>query len=54
MSANAYDSIADYYVVQKEYDKALLNLSKAYEISSDDYFNQRMDELKEIQEDVKE
>jgi len=44
-SANAYDSLADYYVSQKDYKQALINVTKAYEISGDAYHKKRMEEF---------
>ncbi|MEZ4782197.1 MAG: alpha/beta hydrolase-fold protein [Flavobacteriaceae bacterium] len=37
-SANAYDSMADFYASQKNYAKALKYVSKAFDISGDNYF----------------
>jgi len=45
-SANAYDSMADYYISQNENDNALKFVTKAYELSGSDYHKKRMDELK--------
>jgi hypothetical protein len=45
-SANAYDSMVDYYERNKEYDKALKFATKAYEISNSDYYKERMEALK--------
>jgi len=44
--ANSYDSLADYYERQKEYDKAFENVTKAYELSGSDYHKKRMEDLK--------
>jgi Tfp pilus assembly protein PilF len=46
-SANAYDSMAEYYESQNDNDNALKFVSKAYEISGDDYFKKRIETLKE-------
>ncbi|NHN24060.1 esterase [Flavobacterium jejuense] len=45
-SANAYDSMADYYERNKEYKKALKLATKAYEINATDYYKQRIETLK--------
>jgi len=45
-SANAYDSMAEYYEGQNDLDKALEFASKAFEISGDDYYKERMEALK--------
>jgi len=44
-SANAYDSLADYYVSQKDFKNALINVTKAYELSGDAYHKKRMEEF---------
>ncbi len=44
--ANAYDSLADYYEAQNDTENALINVTKAYELSGSDYHKKRMDELK--------
>ncbi len=44
-SANAYDSIADYYLAQKDSAKALEYLRKAYELSGAEYHRQRIEEM---------
>uniref|UniRef100_UPI004049AC46 alpha/beta hydrolase-fold protein n=1 Tax=Flavobacterium sp. TaxID=239 RepID=UPI004049AC46 len=46
-SANAYDSMADYYERRNDFKNALLFVTKAYEISSSEHYKQRMDALKE-------
>ena len=46
-SANVYDALADFYVTQKDYANALLQVTKAFEISGDAYHQARMAELKE-------
>tara|TARA_R110002020_G_scaffold419518_2_gene628709 strand:+ start:546 stop:1787 length:1242 start_codon:yes stop_codon:yes gene_type:complete len=45
-SANAYDSIADYYANQKDYDNALKSVTKAYELSGTEYHKERIKEFK--------
>jgi hypothetical protein len=45
-SANAYDSMAEFYERKNEKDKALIYLSKAYEISSEESFKERIEVLK--------
>lgn len=46
-SANAYDSMADYYEAQNNYTNAIKYVTKAFELSGDDYHKKRMEELKE-------
>jgi predicted alpha/beta superfamily hydrolase len=46
-SANAYDSMADYYERTDDYKNALKFVTKAYEIDANDYYKQRIEELKE-------
>lgn len=45
-SANAFDSLADYYVSQNDYNKALKHVSKAFELSGSDYHQKRIEEFK--------
>jgi len=45
-SPNAYDSMADYYESQDDHTNALKYLSKAYEISGDEYYKNRMEKIK--------
>lgn len=45
-SANAYDSLADYYVAQGDYENALINETRAFEISGSDYHRERIEEFK--------
>lgn len=45
-SANAYDSMADFYERNKEYKSALKYVAKAYEINENDYRKQRLKKLK--------
>ena len=45
-SANAYDSMADYYERNGDNDNALKFVTKAYEISNDDYYKERIEALK--------
>lgn len=46
-SANAYDSMADYYLEQKDNENALRYVTKAYNLSRSDYYKNRIDELKQ-------
>ena len=46
-SANAYDSMADYYERTNDYKNALKFVTKANEINPSDYYKQRMEEFKE-------
>jgi len=45
-SANAYDSLAEYYANQKDYSKAIENSTKAYSISKSDYHLKKLNEYK--------
>ena len=45
-SANSYDSMADYYEAQGDKTNALKYVTKAFEISGDDYHKERMEQLK--------
>ncbi|MDX1829815.1 MAG: alpha/beta hydrolase-fold protein [Lutibacter sp.] len=45
-SPNVYDSMADYYISQKDTKNALKYVTKAYEISGSDYFAKRIKTLK--------
>jgi tetratricopeptide (TPR) repeat protein len=45
-SAKAYDSLADYFVAQDDFENALNSLTKAYEFSGDDQYKNRMEKLK--------
>ncbi len=45
-SANAYDSMADYYESQNDTQNALVFVTKAYELSGSDYHKKRMEDLK--------
>jgi len=44
-SANAYDSIADYFVEQKDYENALKYVAKAFELSGNDRHKERIKEM---------
>ena len=44
-SANAYDSMAEYYESQNDKENALKYLNKAYELSGDDYYKERIEAL---------
>ena len=46
LSANAYDSFADYFVAQNDFVNALINVTRAFEISGSDYHKKRMDKFK--------
>ena len=46
-SPNAYDSMADYYVRNDDKDKAIKYVTKALNISGNDYYKKRIIELKE-------
>lgn len=45
-SANAYDSMADYYERNNDSKNALKFVTKAYEINATDYYKQRIEKLK--------
>ncbi len=45
-SANTFDSLADYYASQKNYKKALENVTKAYTISKSEFHLKRIEEFK--------
>ncbi|MFH4963402.1 alpha/beta hydrolase-fold protein [Gaetbulibacter sp. M235] len=45
-SANAFDSMADFYESQKDIEKALQFVTKAYELSGNDIYKKRMEDLK--------
>ena len=49
-SANTYDSMAEYYERNNDYKNALKFMIKAFEISGEDYYKQRVKELKELKE----
>ncbi len=44
-SANAYDSMAEYFESQNDKENALKYLNKAYELSGDDYYKERIEAL---------
>jgi len=44
-SANAFDSMAEYYESQNDKENALKCLNKAFEISGDDYYKERIESL---------
>jgi len=45
LSANAFDSLADYYVAQNDFHNALKYVSIAYDLSGSDYHKERMAEF---------
>lgn len=45
-SANAYDSMADYYESQNDMDNAIKSLNKAYELSGNEFYKERIEALK--------
>ena len=47
--ANAYDSLADYYASQNDNKNALINVTKAYELSGNENHKKRMEEYAEKQ-----
>ncbi|MDG1716971.1 MAG: alpha/beta hydrolase-fold protein [Saprospiraceae bacterium] len=44
-SASAYDSMAEYYESQNDKENALKNLNKAYELSGDNYYKEKIEAL---------
>ena len=44
--ANTYDSLADYYESQNDTENALINVTKAYELSGSENHKKRMEDLK--------
>lgn len=44
-SANTFNALADYYVRQKDYKKALKNVTKAYQVSKSEFHLKRMKEF---------
>ncbi|MFT7628511.1 MAG: tetratricopeptide (TPR) repeat protein, partial [Ulvibacter sp.] len=44
-SANAYDSMAEYYESQDDKENALKSLNKAFELSGADYYKNRIKEI---------
>ena len=46
-SANAYDSLADYYESQNDFVNALKSVTRAYELSGEDSYKNRMKKLKD-------
>ena len=44
-SAKAYDSLADYYVSQNDFDNALKNIKIAFDISGDSKYKKRIEEI---------
>jgi predicted alpha/beta superfamily hydrolase/uncharacterized protein YozE (UPF0346 family) len=45
-STNAYDSMADYYEAQLDFANAIKFVNKAFELSNNDYYLKRIDDLK--------
>ena len=45
-SANSYDSMADYYEINGDYVNAIKFMTKAYEISGEDSYKERIEVLK--------
>ena len=48
-SANAYDSMSEYYETEKDFTNALKFVKKAYELSGSEYHKERIESLKEKQ-----
>ncbi len=46
-SVNSYDSMADYYERNNDYENAIKFVTKAYEISNEEYHKERIEKLKE-------
>jgi len=47
-SANVYDSVADYYIAQKDFENALKKVKKAYKISGSEHHKSRIEEVKTL------
>ena len=45
-SSNSHDSMSEYYERVGDYDNAIKFASKAYEITNDDYYKNRLEELR--------
>ena len=45
-SANALDSLAEFYAGQKDYSKAIKNITKAYQLSKSDVHLKKLNEYK--------
>lgn len=45
-SANAYDSMADYYEAQGDFANAIRYATKAFELSGNDIYKNKIEELK--------
>ena len=45
-SANAFDSLAEFYANQKKYSKAIKNITKAYQLSKSDAHLKKLNEYK--------
>lgn len=45
-SANAYDSMADYYEAQSDFANAIIYVTKAFELSGNNYYKKRIEDLK--------
>lgn len=45
-SANAYDSMADYYEAQGDFTNAIKYVTKAFELNGNDFYKKRIEELK--------
>ncbi len=45
-SANAYDSMADYYEAEGDFTNAIKYVTKAFELSGNDFYKKRIEELK--------
>jgi len=45
-SPNSYDAMADFYISQDDIDNALVKLKKAYDLSGNEHYLNRMEEIK--------
>lgn len=50
-SPNVYDSMADYYSSQNDLDNAVLNLKKAFEITGNENYQERIEEMMKIEQE---
>lgn len=47
-STNAYDSMAEYYASQNDFENAIKNIEKALEINENEYFRNKIEEYKKM------
>lgn len=49
-SANAYDSMAEYYALQNDFENAIKNMTRAFEISGNSDFKKRIEDFKKMKD----